>query len=58
VFAERLLAKVTEWLSGRGVRGEGPAGLSVLTYPDDEAPLRRLREDFAALDEVEHPVGT
>jgi GGDEF domain-containing protein len=56
LFTDRLAARLTEWLAGHGVRGEGAAGTTVVAFPGDETALEALRGEFAALDQAEHPL--
>ena len=55
IFSERLAVRVTEFLAARGASGAGVQGASY-AFPEDEATLNQLREEFAAIDQVEHPV--
>jgi hypothetical protein len=56
VFTDRLASRLTELLTSRGVDLSGGGVVATtFTFPDDEAGLRRLRDEFAAVDRVEHP---
>ena len=56
IFTERLAEKITQLLVQKGATvGAGGIPGASFTYPDDEAGLEHLREQFAAIDRVEHP---
>lgn len=56
VFADRLTARVSEFLGRRGIGLDaGEVRVLALTYPDDEDVLAQLRREFATIDHVEHP---
>ncbi|MBV9662547.1 MAG: diguanylate cyclase [Actinobacteria bacterium] len=56
IFADRLAQKVTELVSQKGASvGAGGIPGAAFTFPDDEQGLEQLREQFAAIDKVEHP---
>jgi GGDEF domain-containing protein len=56
IFTERLVDRVSEFLSQRGVRVTSESVASVAaTYPEDEEAIQRLRDEFSAIDRVEHP---
>jgi len=56
IFADRLAQKVTDLLSQKGATvGAGGIPGAAFTFPDDEHGLEQLREQFAAIDRVEHP---
>jgi GGDEF domain-containing protein len=57
LFTDRLAEQLTAWLAGQGVLGEGPAPTVTLCFPDDEAALQQLRDEFAAVDQTEHPLS-
>lgn len=56
VFAGRLVAKMTEVLSHRGIQPD-PQDVTydVSMFPGDEETINGLRRDFAALEAREHP---
>jgi GGDEF domain-containing protein len=56
LFTGRLAARLTEWLAAQGVVGDGSASNLTVCFPDDEAMLQQLREEFTALDHAEHPL--
>jgi GGDEF domain-containing protein len=49
VFTERLAARLGALLGIDTITSES------ITYPGDEAPLQRLRGEFAAIDRAQHP---
>jgi hypothetical protein len=56
VFTDRFAARMAEYLKARGVSvSEGAIATTVLTFPEDEAALTALRDEFARLDRGEHP---
>jgi hypothetical protein len=55
LFADRLATRLTEWLQGQGLTGDGPLRGRAVTYPGDDAGLAEVRAQFEALDRVEHP---
>ena len=56
IFADRLAEKVTELLTQKGaILGAGGIPGAAFAFPEDEAGLEHLREQFAAIDRVEHP---
>lgn len=55
VFAERLADRVGDFLRQRGANVAGALTHQAVTFPDDEAALHRLRDEFAAIDRAEHP---
>jgi GGDEF domain-containing protein len=56
VFADRLAEKLTALLTQKGATvGAGGIPGAAFTFPDDETGLQHLREQFAAIDRVEHP---
>jgi diguanylate cyclase (GGDEF)-like protein len=54
VFAGRLREWVADYLRQRSA-GADDVSQVALTFPDDEQGMRSLREEFAAIDRVEHP---
>lgn len=56
VFGERLAARLADFLTGRGVALNGLAPI-LASYPDGEVALAGLREEFGAIDRVEHPIA-
>lgn len=56
VFTDRFVERVSEFLSQRGARVTPESvGSVAATYPEDEAAVQRLRQEFSAIDRVEHP---
>ncbi|HEV3475508.1 MAG TPA: hypothetical protein VG602_09095, partial [Actinomycetota bacterium] len=55
VFTDRFAAKLSEHLHGRGAAASAAIATAVLTFPEDEAALTALRDEFARLDRGEHP---
>jgi GGDEF domain-containing protein len=56
VFTGRLAEAVSSFLTERGSSfGADEVMGRTVTFPDQEAELRTLREDFAAIDRAEHP---
>jgi GGDEF domain-containing protein len=56
VFTERLARRVADHLGRRGARiDEDSIEQLSVSFPDDEAALVNLREEFAAIDREEHP---
>ena len=56
VFAGRLVAKMTETLSHRGIQVDAQqVTYDVSMFPGDEEPIQQLRREFADLDAREHP---
>jgi hypothetical protein len=56
LFADRLAARLSDWLAGQGVTGD-VLKARVVTFPGDDGTLHQLREEFAAVDHVEHPLA-
>ena len=56
IFIDRFADRVAEFLRQRGanVGGEQVARIA-LTFPEDETELDPLRQEFAAIDRLEHP---
>jgi hypothetical protein len=54
VFSARMLDWVTKYLRERGAKVEG-VGTREFTFPDDEAALRQLHDEFVVVDRAEHP---
>lgn len=59
IFADRMARQMGQFLAERGasLEGEVLAGVAI-TFPEDEASLQQLREEFGAIDRVEHPAAT
>jgi GGDEF domain-containing protein len=55
IFADRLSTSLLRWLGDNGASAVGPLDASTATIPPDEATLATLREQFAAIVELEHP---
>ena len=56
VFTDRLAERVAAHFTERGLRlGADRLQTSVVTHPEDEEALVRLRDEFAAIDRSEHP---
>jgi GGDEF domain-containing protein len=56
VFTERFVERVSEFLSQRGARVTPDTVNSVAaTFPEDEAVIQGLRNQFSAIDRVDHP---
>jgi diguanylate cyclase (GGDEF)-like protein len=55
VFTTRLADKVGQYLASKRARLEGPLSHRALTFPDDQADIEALREEFASIDRTEHP---
>jgi GGDEF domain-containing protein len=57
IFTDRLADKVSDYLSQRGVQVTATnITRTSVTYPDDgDAAVQALRDQFAAIDRVEHP---
>ena len=56
IFTERLAIKLTEHLTHRGVAVEpGRVTAHWITFPDDPDRLGQLRNEFSAIDRLEHP---
>lgn len=54
VFASRLTDWVSDFLRQRNVE-VGNVTRTLYAFPDDEAAIRTLREEFAAVEKAEHP---
>ena len=57
LFTSRLSGRITEWLAGQGVTGEGALPMLTACYPEDGPLLQQLRDEFAAHDHAEHPLS-
>jgi GGDEF domain-containing protein len=60
IFTDRLADRLADYLANRGI-GVTPAdiGRLAVTYPDDgDAAVEVLRDQFAAIDRIEHPEAT
>lgn len=56
IFTERLAGKLAEHLTRRGVAVERDRVIANwITFPDDPDRLAQLREEFSAIDRMEHP---
>jgi len=55
VFTERLAEKVSEYLIGRGAKIDAPLNRQTFTFPEDQAGIVALRQEFALIDRSEHP---
>lgn len=56
IFADRLVERLTQYLNQRGASLAPDAiGRVAASFPDDEATVRSLREEFAAIDRAQHP---
>ncbi len=55
IFAERLRARVGEFIVERGGTVGDSLRSRVVTFPDDEAGLAQLRLTFTAIDAADHP---
>jgi len=55
IFAERLGDRLTAYLKQRGVAVSKPLIAQAHTFPEDEAGISALREEFAEIDRLEHP---
>lgn len=54
VFASRLVDWVADYLRQRSAPTDA-VNHQLFTFPDDEAAIRTLREEFAAVERAEHP---
>ncbi len=56
VFTDRLVERLTSVLGSRGaaIEGRGVSSMSC-TFPGDDAELHLIREQFAAIDRLQHP---
>ena len=56
VFTDRLVDRLAAYLNQRGASIPPSAiGRVAVSYPDDEATLQSLRQEFVAIDQAEHP---
>lgn len=56
VFTERLVERVSDFLSQRGARVSPDAVSSMaVTFPEDESAIQALRTQFEAIDRLDHP---
>jgi GGDEF domain-containing protein len=56
IFTDRLATRVSAFLGQRGVTlSEAGVSRQAITFPGDELPLQRLREEFAEIERREHP---
>ena len=56
VFTDRLVDRLAAYLNQRGASIPPSAiGRVAVSYPDDEATLQSLRQEFVAIDRAEHP---
>ena len=54
VFSSRLVDWTSDYLRQRNASADGVTQ-ELFTFPDDEAAIRTLREEFAAVEKAEHP---
>ena len=54
IFSSRLVDWVSDYLRQRNAATD-KVTQQLFTFPDDEAAIRSLREEFAAVDRAEHP---
>jgi diguanylate cyclase (GGDEF)-like protein len=54
IFSSRLVDWISDYLRQRNAGTEGISN-QALTFPDDEATISSVREEFAAIDRSEHP---
>jgi GGDEF domain-containing protein len=54
VFSSRLVDWTSDYLRGRNAATDGVTQ-ELFTFPDDEAGIRTLRDEFAAVEKAEHP---
>ncbi len=57
IFTARLVENLKKFLAERGARIEGPLESKDLTYPEDDAAVKALKDEFAALSATQHPVA-
>jgi GGDEF domain-containing protein len=57
LFADRLAGRLSEWLAGQGVSVDVALAARVVSFPGDDGTLLELREEFAAIDHIEHPLS-
>src|SRR5438105_3556505 len=56
IFTDRLATRITAFLAQRGATvSESAVSRLAITFPGDEAPLDRLRQEFAEIERREHP---
>jgi len=56
IFTDRLATRISAFLGQRGVSvNETDVSRQAITFPGDEMPLQRLREEFAEIERREHP---
>jgi GGDEF domain-containing protein len=56
IFTDRLATRITAFLDQRGANvSETAVSRQAITFPGDEVPLQRLREEFAEIERREHP---
>jgi GGDEF domain-containing protein len=54
IFAGRLVEWTSNYLRQRNAQSDGVTQ-QLFTFPDDEAGIRTLRDEFAAVEKAEHP---
>jgi GGDEF domain-containing protein len=59
VFTTRLVDRLEQWLGDEGVKppAGGHLASQALSFPDDEAEITRLREEFDELDRAQYPAA-
>jgi GGDEF domain-containing protein len=56
VFTDRLATRIAAFLGQRGAQvDETAVSRQAITFPGDDVPLQRLREEFADIERREHP---
>jgi len=56
IFTDRLATRITAFLAQRGATvSETAVSRLAITFPGDDEPLHRLREEFAEIERREHP---
>ena len=56
IFTDRLATRITAFLAQRGATvSEAAVSRLAITFPGDDGPLQRLREEFAEIERREHP---
>ena len=56
IFTDRLATRISAFLGQRGATtNETAVSRQAITFPGDEVPLQRLREEFAEIERREHP---
>lgn len=57
IFTDRLRARLDEYLNRRGLTVAGDLTTRILTFPEDEQTINKLRDDFRAIEKTEHPAS-